>query len=77
MLVVQSWRMSIDDDFVIANVATYWLTGTSGSAIRFCYEDAHATGRPSGPRTAPTALAMFAGDFQSIRGFAGRDTTAS
>lgn len=64
---------SLDRDFVLANVAIYWLTGTSGSAIRFYYEDAHAAAKPSGPTTAPTALAMFGGDFQSIRRFAERD----
>jgi epoxide hydrolase len=69
----QLFPESIDDEFVIANVAIYWLTRTSGSAIRFYYEDAHAADRPSGPTTTPTALAMFAGDFQSIRRFAERD----
>ena len=69
----QLFPESIDDEFVIANVAIYWLTGTAGSAIRFYYEDAHAADRPSGPTTTPTALAMFAGDFQSIRRFANRD----
>jgi epoxide hydrolase len=64
---------SLDPDFVLANVAIYWLTGTSGSAIRFYYENAHAAEKPSGPTTAPTALAMFRGDFQSIRRFAERD----
>ena len=64
---------SLDPDFVLANVAIYWLTGTSGSAIRFYYEGAHAAGKPSGPTVAPTALAMFGGDFQSIRRFAERD----
>ncbi len=68
---------SLDRDFVLANVAIYWLTGTSGSAIRFYYEDAHAATKPSGPTTAPTTaptgLAMFGGDFQSIRRFAERD----
>ena len=64
---------SLDRDFVLANVAIYWLTGTSGSAIRFYYEDAHTEGQPSGPTTAPTGLAMFGGDFQSIRRFAERD----
>jgi len=64
---------SLDRDFVLANVAIYWLTGTSGSAIRFYYEDAHTADKPSGPTTAPTALAMFGGDFQSIRRFAERD----
>jgi pimeloyl-ACP methyl ester carboxylesterase len=65
---------SLDRDFVLANVAIYWLTGTSGSAIRYYYEDAHYSGeKPSGPTTAPTGLAMFGGDFQSIRRFADRD----
>jgi pimeloyl-ACP methyl ester carboxylesterase len=69
----QLFPESIDDDFVIANVAITWLTGTSGSAIRFYFEDAHMAERPSGPTTTPIALAMFAGDFQSIRRFAERD----
>ncbi|VVJ19429.1 Epoxide hydrolase (EC [Amycolatopsis camponoti] len=63
----------LDADFVIANVALYWLTGTGGSSIRFYYEDAHTTAHPEGPTTVPTGLAMFAGDFQSIRRFAERD----
>ena len=73
----QLFGESLDRDFVVANVALYWLTGTSGSAIRFYYEDAHAGGTPDGPTTAPTGLAMFAGDFQSIRRFAERDHQAS
>ncbi|WP_439377132.1 TIGR03086 family metal-binding protein [Amycolatopsis lexingtonensis] len=63
----------LDADFVLANVALYWLTGTAGSSIRFYYEDAHSSERPESPTTVPTALAMFAGDFQSIRRFAERD----
>ncbi|MEV6100383.1 epoxide hydrolase [Nocardia sp. NPDC051981] len=69
----QLFPESLDAEFVIGNVATYWLTGTAGSSIRFYYEDAHATEQPTGPTTVPTALAMFAGDFQSIRPFAERD----
>ncbi|MBE1491093.1 epoxide hydrolase family protein [Plantactinospora soyae] len=66
---------SLDPEFVIANVAIYWLTRTAGSAIRLYYEDAHVAppATPPGPTTAPTALAMFAGDFQSIRPLAERD----
>ncbi|WP_227838534.1 epoxide hydrolase family protein [Nocardia aurantia] len=69
----QLFGESLDPEFVIGNVAIYWLTGTAGSAIRFYYEDAHTTEHPQGPTTAPTALAMFAGDFRSIRRFAERD----
>ncbi|SEB32128.1 TIGR03086 family protein [Amycolatopsis tolypomycina] len=63
----------LDPEFVLANVALYWLTRTAGSSIRFYYENEHAKAQPEGPTTVPTALAMFAGDFQSIRRFAERD----
>jgi hypothetical protein len=69
----QLFGESIDPDFILANVALYWLTGTAGSAIRFYYEDAHTTEKPDGPTSTPTGLAMFAGDFQSIRRLADRD----
>ncbi|MFD3703524.1 epoxide hydrolase family protein [Nocardia sp. NPDC058658] len=69
----QLFGESLDPQFVIANVALYWLTGTAGSSLRFYYEDAHATEQPTEPTTVPTGLAMFAGDFQSIRRFAERD----
>ncbi|MFC7759749.1 hypothetical protein ACFQY4_18320 [Catellatospora bangladeshensis] len=69
----QLFGEGLDPEFVIANVALYWLTGTSGSSIRFYYEDAHHTPESTGPTTAPLGLAMFAGDFQSIRRFADRD----
>ncbi|MGW6377241.1 epoxide hydrolase family protein [Rhodococcus sp. NPDC055112] len=69
----QLFGEGLDADFVLANVAIYWLTGTAGSSTRFYYEDAHATDHPTAPTTVPTGLAMFAGDFQSIRRFAERD----
>jgi pimeloyl-ACP methyl ester carboxylesterase len=65
--------MGADDDFALANIALYWFTGTSGSSIRFYYEMARSTERPTGPTTVPTALAASTGDFQSIRRFAERD----
>ncbi|WP_330184475.1 epoxide hydrolase family protein [Nocardia sp. NBC_01503] len=68
----QLFGESLDNEFIIGNVAVYWLTGTSGSALRFYYEDAHAE-QPTEPTTVPTGLAMFKGDFQSIRRFAERD----
>ncbi|WP_194827012.1 epoxide hydrolase family protein [Nocardia sp. XZ_19_231] len=69
----QLFGETLDAHFVIANVALYWLTGTAGSSLRFYYEDAHAAEQPTEPTTVPTGLAMFAGDFQSIRRFAERD----
>ncbi|MDG4778444.1 epoxide hydrolase [Micromonospora sp. WMMD961] len=69
----QLFDESLDVDFVLGNVALYWFTGTAASAIRFYWEDAHADQQPAEPTTAPTALAMFPGDFQSIRRFAERD----
>ncbi|MDG9678856.1 epoxide hydrolase [Micromonospora sp. DH14] len=69
----QLFDESLDADFILANVALYWFTGTAASAIRLYWEDAHAGEPPAGPTTAPTALAMFPGDFQSIRRFAERD----
>jgi pimeloyl-ACP methyl ester carboxylesterase len=65
----------LDDEFVLANVSLYWLTGTAGTSIRHYYEDAHATAAPSpGPTTVPVGLAAAAeGDFRSIRRFAERD----
>jgi len=64
----------LDPDFVLANVSIHWLTGTAASAIRFYYEDAHAR-TPRERSSTPIGLAMFAGDFQSIRAFAERDHT--
>ncbi|MCC3317674.1 epoxide hydrolase family protein [Nocardia africana] len=69
----QLFGESLDPEFVIGNIALYWLTGTAASSIRFYYENAHATAHPAEPTTTPTALAMFAGDFRSIRRFAERD----
>ncbi|PWR06324.1 epoxide hydrolase [Micromonospora acroterricola] len=69
----QLFDESLDLDFILANVAVYWFTGTAASSIRFYWEDAHAGQPPTEPTTVPTALAMFPGDFQSIRRFADRD----
>ncbi|MBB5868849.1 pimeloyl-ACP methyl ester carboxylesterase [Allocatelliglobosispora scoriae] len=69
----QLFGENLDPEFVVANIALYWLTGTAASSIRFYYEDAHHQAEPAGPTTVPLGLAMFAGDFQSIRTFAERD----
>ena len=70
---VQLLPENLDDDFVLANVATYWLTGTAGSSLRFYREMALDTERPEGPTRVPTALAGSGGDFFGIRRFAERD----
>jgi epoxide hydrolase len=62
----------LDPDFVLANVMTYWLTRTGGSAARLYYENAHAP-RPTEPTTLPLGVAGFGGDFYGIRRFAERD----
>jgi pimeloyl-ACP methyl ester carboxylesterase len=67
---------TLDDDFVLANVSLYWLTGTGGTSIRHYYEDTHAAAGPPAPTTVPVGLAAAAGgDFRSIRRFAERDHT--
>ncbi|MEW9547005.1 epoxide hydrolase family protein [Nonomuraea sp. NPDC050783] len=71
----QLFDEDIDDDFVVANAAIHWLTGTAGSALRLYWENARME-QPKEPTTVPLALAMAEGDFASIRRFADRDHTA-
>jgi pimeloyl-ACP methyl ester carboxylesterase len=62
----------LDEDFILTNVALYWLTNTGGSSIRFYYEDAHE-GRHAEPTSVPLGVAGFAGDFSGVRRLAERD----
>jgi epoxide hydrolase len=71
--VTQLFQRFVDPDYIITNAATYWLTNTIGSSIRRYHADAHAPDAPSEPTTAPTGVAIFAADFQTIRRFADRD----
>jgi pimeloyl-ACP methyl ester carboxylesterase len=73
----QLFDEALDDEFILANVSLYWLTGTAGTSIRHYYEDTHGTAAPPpGPTTVPVGLAAAAeGDFRSIRRFAERDHT--
>jgi hypothetical protein len=66
----QNWT---DRDYILANASAYWLTNTIGSSIRRYYADAHAASAPTEPTTAPTGVAIFAEDFQTIRRLAERD----
>jgi pimeloyl-ACP methyl ester carboxylesterase len=69
----QLFRDSVDRDYILTNAAAYWLTRTIGSSFRRYHADAQAQGAPSEPTTAPTGVAIFKYDFQSIRRFADRD----
>jgi epoxide hydrolase len=73
----QLFDESLDDDFIIANVALYWLTGTAGTSIRHYYEDKQQpVDSQAGPTRVPVGLAAAEdGDFRSIRRFAERDHT--
>ncbi|WP_194540572.1 epoxide hydrolase family protein [Paenibacillus sp. JZ16] len=64
----------LTQDQVLTQVMMYWLTGTAGSSARQYYEDAHS-GVQHEVSHAPTGIAVFANDFQSIRRFAERDNT--
>lgn len=64
---------AVTKDFLLANVAIYWFTGTAGSSARLYFEDAHREDTPTEPTTFPMGVAIFADDFQTIRRFAERD----
>lgn len=52
---------TISRDELLANITTYWMTGTAGSSARLYFEDR----RDAAPRryvTVPTAYAAFPGD---------------
>jgi epoxide hydrolase len=71
--VAQLFREYVDRDYIVTNAAAYWLTGTIGSSVRRYYADAHAQHGERPPTTAPTGVAIFQDDFQSVRRFAERD----
>ena len=71
--VTQLFQRSVEPDYILVNASAYWLTKTIGSSIRRYYDEAHAEDRATEPTTAPTGVAIFAHDFQSIRRFAERD----
>ena len=71
--VCQLFQRWVDRDDILSHASAYWLTDTIGSSIRRYYADAHAQDAPGEPTTAPTGVAIFAEDFQSVRRFADRD----
>jgi hypothetical protein len=70
--VTQLFQHFVDRDYILSCASMYWLTGTIGSSMRYYHAQARAQ-KPTEPTTAPTGVAMFAEDFQSIRRFADRD----
>lgn len=71
--VTQLFGRFVEADYILTNASAYWLTNTVGSSLRRYYADAHAKKERTEPTTAPTGVAIFAQDFQSIRRFADRD----
>jgi pimeloyl-ACP methyl ester carboxylesterase len=63
---------SLDDDFVVTNLAIYWLTRTAGSSMRLYYEN-NQGGEPGERTTIPLGLAGSRGDFHGVRKLAERD----
>jgi pimeloyl-ACP methyl ester carboxylesterase len=57
---------------VLTQVSLYWLTNTSGTAVRYHYSEAHAGTEPAVSQ-GRIGVAVFADDFQTIRPLAERD----
>ncbi|QFG21899.1 epoxide hydrolase family protein [Actinomadura sp. WMMB 499] len=62
-------------DQILTQVSLYWFTNTQATASRYYYEEARAEAEPA-VNTAPTGVAVFADDFQTIRSLAERDNTS-
>ncbi|HEX6195342.1 MAG TPA: epoxide hydrolase [Jiangellaceae bacterium] len=63
---------TLDDEFVVTNLAIYWFTRTAGSSMRLYYEN-NQDGGPGEPTSVPLGLAGSSGDFHGVRRFAERD----
>ncbi|MDQ3157348.1 MAG: epoxide hydrolase [Actinomycetota bacterium] len=59
---------------ILTEVSLEWFTNTSASAGRYHFEEARAKAEPV-VNAAPTGVAVFADDFQTIRVFAERDNS--
>ncbi len=57
---------------VLAQVSLYWLTNTSGTAVRYHYSESHSSAKPEVSQ-GRIGVAVFAHDFQTIRPLAERD----
>ena len=62
-----------DRDLFLTHVSLYWFTRTAGSSSRIYYEDAKAgTGYRQVKNSTPTGVAVFPGNFRSLRRIAER-----
>ena len=61
-------------DQILTQVSLYWFTNTQATASRYYYEQARAEADPA-VNSAPTGVAVFASDFQTLRIFAERDNS--
>jgi len=65
----------LDRDALLTNATIYWLTGTTGTAARMYYENAHGELDLDAENATPTGVAVFEKDFKTIRTFAERANT--
>lgn len=65
----------LDRDALLTNITLYWLTGTSGTAARIYYANAHGGNDLDTVNATPTGVAVFETDFKTIRTFAERANT--
>lgn len=64
---------TVDRERYLTNVAIYWFTGTGGPATNIYFEDAQTgAGYREVHNPTPTGVAVFPGDFRSVRSFAER-----
>jgi pimeloyl-ACP methyl ester carboxylesterase len=64
----------VSTEQILTEVSLEWFTNTSSSAGRYHYEEARAQGETV-INNAPTGVAVFADDFQTIKVFAERDNS--
>jgi pimeloyl-ACP methyl ester carboxylesterase len=66
----------VSPEQVLTQVSLYWLTNTSATAVRYHYAEQHLADGDGGAgrvNHAPTGVAVFKDDFQTIRPLAERD----
>lgn len=65
---------AVDREHFLTDVSIYWFTGTCGSAANIYLEDGRSNGGGDARRNdLPTGVAVFLGDFRSVRAFSEPD----